>query len=232
MEKSLSKLTIYGDYLSQPLRSVLLFCKLNKIKYDFVAINLAKGQHYTPEYKKINPFSKVPVIKINHEGNEKIIRESCTILRFLSDYYKVDNKWYNRDNIFRRANIDEWLDWHHSNTRYICSNAVFRKLFLPMLQQSGVNREVPDTEKDIPRLLTQLDKFLANKKYLVDDEMTIADLMLSCELNQLQLINIDISKYKNVDNYIKRMNSLPEMIEVNTYLDKLKKKLNEAKPNF
>jgi glutathione S-transferase len=226
-------LNIYGDLLSQPTRSVLLFCKLNNIKYNFITINLGKGQQFSPDFKQINPLSKVPVIKLTHDGKDIIVKEGCTILRFLSEYYKVDNKWFSLDNLFRRTMINEWLDWHHLNSRHILANAVFRKAFLPAYKKMGVERDVPDTEKDIPKLLTYLDKQLSKRKFIVDDEISIADLIYSCELNQLELINYDFSPYPNVKDYIGRMNALQGMEELNQIIFKLKERLFQPpKPKF
>jgi glutathione S-transferase len=69
--------------------------------------------------------------ELNKEGEEKKfnLAESCTILRFLSDYYNVDEVWYPRNDKFRRALVDQWLDWHHLNSRFAFSNYAFNKLF-------------------------------------------------------------------------------------------------------
>jgi glutathione S-transferase len=234
MEMNNTNLTVYGDHISQPTRSVMLFCMLNKILFNFVYINLGKGEHYTEEYKKINPWSKVPCIRVTQkDGIDKVIKESCTILRFLSGYYKVDNKWYSPNNIFRQSMINEWLDWHHSNSRYILSNAVFREVFLPNLIKAGVQRDVPDTKARIPKLLAFLDKQFQQRDFIVDNEMSIADLIISCEINQLELIGFDFNGYPSLKRYLDKLNALPEMKEVNEMLFKLKGRLLEkAKPKF
>ena len=61
----MSQLTIFGDMMSQPTRCVILFCKLNKIKYDFSLVNLSKKEHKSENFTKINPHSYVPVIKLS-----------------------------------------------------------------------------------------------------------------------------------------------------------------------
>jgi glutathione S-transferase len=229
MENDKTNLIIYGHPISQPTRSVLLFCALNKIKYDFVLIDLAKGEQYSDEYKKINPLSQVPTIKITHEGKEHIIRESCTILRFLSEYYKVDAKWYSPNCIFRRAQINTWLDWHHSNTRYVLGNYVFGLVFTPMFKANGINVEAADTKAKIPGVLSFLNKELEKRAYLADIEISIADLLISCEINQLELVHYELKEYPKLVEYLEKLNSLPEMKEINKSLYELKGQLSEKK---
>ncbi|KAG1362651.1 putative Glutathione S-transferase T1 [Cocos nucifera] len=45
------KLKVYADRMSQPSRAIVIFCKLNGIDFEEVKIDLAKGQHRSPEFK-------------------------------------------------------------------------------------------------------------------------------------------------------------------------------------
>ena len=48
-----NQIFIYGDLLSQPVRTIALFCKLNNINITYVPIDLFKEEHLQEEYKKI-----------------------------------------------------------------------------------------------------------------------------------------------------------------------------------
>ena len=50
-------------------------------KYKITKIDLAKDEQFKPEFKKISPYGKIPVI-INHDNNESIF-ESGAILMYL-----------------------------------------------------------------------------------------------------------------------------------------------------
>jgi glutathione S-transferase len=221
--KNKNNLTVYGDYLSQPFRAIICFCKLNKIPYDIKFINLGVGEHLTEDYKKINPFGKIPAISLEQENF--MMSESCSILRFLASYYKTNEKWYPNKDPFRRALIDQWLDWHHSNSRFAFSNFVFSKVFKPKLEEKGIKRETYNTEQMIGKVLGFLDKILSKRNYVADDEISIADLVLVCEINQLYLLNYDFSQYKNVESYLKKINSLKEIQEVNNIFAEIARKI-------
>ena len=63
-------------------------------KYNINTIDLNKGDQFSPEFKKISPFSKIPVIK-DHDNNE-VIFESGAILIYLAEksrkYFDSENK--------------------------------------------------------------------------------------------------------------------------------------------
>ena len=62
---------------------------LEEIKFDYkvTKINIAKDEQFEPEFKKISPFSKIPVI-IDHERKISLF-ESGAILIYLEK--KVEN---------------------------------------------------------------------------------------------------------------------------------------------
>jgi glutathione S-transferase len=230
-----SKLYIYGDYLSQPFRSIVCFCKIAKIPFEIKFVNIGRGEHLSEDYKKINRYGKIPSIKIIKENGEEFsMGESCSILRFLSEYYNVDSSLYPKDDIYRRAKIDQWLDWHHLNSRFALMNLVFKNVFQEKLQKFGVNKEAYETSEMVGKVLGFLNKILKETNFIVDDKISIADLIIACEIHQLYLTNYDISKFEYVSSYLKKINSIKEISEVNDTMGKIssKLKLNYAAPKF
>ena len=76
---------------------------LEEIGYEYKvnSIDLNKGEQFNPEFKKISPFSKIPVIK-DLESNE-IIFESGAILIYLAE---KSGKYLNSNN---RNIVTQWL---------------------------------------------------------------------------------------------------------------------------
>ena len=69
---------------------------LEEINFDYklTKINLS-GDQFKPEFKKISPFNKIPVIK-DHENN-KTVFESGVILMYLG--YKINNLYPETDRL-------------------------------------------------------------------------------------------------------------------------------------
>ena len=55
-------LKIFGDLMSQPARAVAIFCRAAEIPHQLVKVRITAGETKTPDYTKMNPFQKVPVL--------------------------------------------------------------------------------------------------------------------------------------------------------------------------
>ena len=68
---------------------------LEEIGYEYKVskIDLSKDEQFKPGFKKISPFSKIPVI-IDHENKESVF-ESGAILIYLGE---KSNKFYEKNN--------------------------------------------------------------------------------------------------------------------------------------
>ena len=69
-------------------------------EYKVTKLDLAKGDQFKPEFKKISPFAKIPTI-IDHSNNNQAIFESGAILIYLSER---SGKFYDKEN---KLNIDK-----------------------------------------------------------------------------------------------------------------------------
>ena len=71
---------------------------LEEIEFDYKIkkINIYKDEQFKPEFKKISPFSKIPVI-IDHDNNKSLF-ESGAILIYLGEksgkFYDKEQKVY------------------------------------------------------------------------------------------------------------------------------------------
>ena len=76
---------------------------LEEISFDYkiTKVNLNEGEQHKPEFKKISPFNKIPVI-LDHQNNKSIF-ESGAILMYLGEksgmFYPENNK----------LQINQWL---------------------------------------------------------------------------------------------------------------------------
>ena len=72
-----------------------------KFKYKVTKININKDEQFKPEFKKLSPFSKIPVI-IDHENKQSLF-ESGAILIYLAE---KSGKFYDES---QRTVINQWL---------------------------------------------------------------------------------------------------------------------------
>ncbi|XP_044143537.1 glutathione S-transferase theta-1-like [Bufo gargarizans] len=178
----MSDLELYLDLFSQPCRSVYLFAKANKIPFKHHEMKLFEGDHLSEEFKKINPFHKVPVLK---DGDFTLV-ESTAILRYLVQKCNTPDHWY-PSNLQKRARVDEYLAWQHTNTRPHGCRVFWVKCMTPAIMGHEAAPETLDyVLSEFKDILTQLEeKFLHGRPFLAGDEISLADLVAIVEIMQV-----------------------------------------------
>lgn len=122
----MSELTVYGNILSQPTRSVLTFCRLARLEFSQQDVDFMKKEHLTDEFTKINPFQAMPAI-VHNSFN---IWESVACVMYLADVFNFDNQWYPKDPKIR-ARINSYLMWHDEGVRAPLVNYLRAKYLVP-----------------------------------------------------------------------------------------------------
>jgi glutathione S-transferase len=64
-------LKIYGSLLSSPAKLVAAICYEKAVPFEFIHLDLMKGESKTPEHLTRNPWGKVPVIVSHCDQNLK-----------------------------------------------------------------------------------------------------------------------------------------------------------------
>eukprot|EP00898_Chlorokybus_atmophyticus_P006108 jgi/Chlat1/6499/Chrsp45S05990 len=177
---------LYVDLMSQPSRSVVLFCRCNDIEHELVVVNIYKREHLKAPYAAINPLKKLPCM----DDCGFLLPESHAILRYLATTRHTPDHWYPADPK-QRARVDSVLDWHHANTRRGSMGIAFALVVGPNL---GFPVDM-QAAKDSASLLTQALKNM-NNAWLKDNEpflagqqeMSIADISVACEIMQLKML--------------------------------------------
>ncbi|OMJ65889.1 hypothetical protein SteCoe_37466 [Stentor coeruleus] len=207
----MSDLTIYGNILSQPVRSVVEFCKLSNIQYTHKDLHPMKGEHLTEEYSKINPFQEIPAIV--HDGYN--VWESAAIVPYLADSYNVDNQWYPKD-IKIRARINAYLHWHHQGVRAVITNYIRQKIAGPKF--FGAPELTPETEAPLRAKLNEwFETFtwmLSETHYAARTQTaTVADLFAFNEIECIYLLQVDISAYPAIKTWYDEIAAIPAVHE-------------------
>ena len=132
------KLTkLYYDWASPPSRAVLTLAHMLGAspsrphpRYQFQEVRLAKNDHYTEEFRRVNPAKQVPALSESDGFN---LSESHSIMRYLVETSQDENiqQLYPKD-ARARAKVDEYLDWNHNNLRWGTNRLVFMTHFAKM----------------------------------------------------------------------------------------------------
>ena len=183
---------------------------LEEIGYDYkvTKVDLDKGEQFKKEFKKISPFSKIPVI-IDHKKS-KTIFESGAILIYLAI---ESGKFYNTED---RLVINQWLmaqmgyigpmlgqhhQFHHYN---------------PGKSEFGEDRYF----KIAKRIYEELDHRLLNSKFLSGENYTIADIATFPWIARHEWHDIGLSQFKNLTRWYNEISKRDSVIKGFSFMNK------------
>ena len=164
---------------------------LEEIQFDYkvTKINIFKDEQFKPEFKKISPFSKIPVI-IDHDNNTSLF-ESGAILIYLGE---KSGKFYDKD---QRTIINQWLMAQMGYVGPMLGQHHQFHHYNPGKSEFGEKRFF----KIAKRLYGELDERLASSKFLAGKDYTIADIATWPWLARHEWHDIGLKDYKNLSRW-------------------------------
>ena len=155
-------------------------------KYKVTKVNINKDEQFKPEFKKISPFSKIPVI-IDHEKNQSLF-ESGAILIYLAE---KSGKFYNKN---QRTIINQWLMGQMAYVGPMLGQHHQFHHYNPGKSEFGEKRYFKISE----RIYQELNERLSSSKFLACNEYTIADIATFPWIARHEWHDIGLKKFKDL----------------------------------
>ncbi len=183
---------------------------LEEINYEYkvTKIDISKGEQFEPEFKKISPFSKIPVI-IDHKNN-KTIFESGAILIHLAE---KSGKFYNEKD---RTDINQWLMAQMGYVGPMLGQHHQFHHYNPGKSKFGEERYF----KISKRIYEELDEVLSKSKFLSGDDYTIADIGTFPWIARHEWHDIGLKNYKNLTRWYNDISQREAVIKGFTFMNK------------
>ena len=161
---------------------------LEEIGYEYKVINidLNKGDQFKPEFKKISPLNKIPVII--DQDNKKNIFESGAILMYLAEQ---SGKFYDTKD---RLEINQWLMAQMGYVGPMLGQHHQFHHFNPGKSQFGEERYF----KISKRIYEELEERLSKSRFLAGENYTIADIGTFPWIARHEWHDIGLKNYKNL----------------------------------
>ncbi len=177
----MSLLKIYGD-----LRSGNCL----KIKYEWVSVDLMKGESRTVDFLQKNPAGQVPVVELD---DGRFLSQSNAIIKYLargSSLVSSDD--------FINAQIDQWLFWEQYSHEPALAVLRFKILFL----KKSLSDVDPLLIEKSYKALDLMESHLRDKKFFVGEKFSVADIALVAYTRLADEAQLDLKKYSLVQKWI------------------------------
>ncbi|MDC1025709.1 glutathione S-transferase [Candidatus Pelagibacter sp.] len=158
-------------------------------EYKLTKVDISNDEQFKPEFIKISPFSKIPVI-IDHENNESIF-ESGAILIYLA---KKSEKFYDKN---ERLKINQWLMAQMGTVGPMIGQHHQFHHYNPGKSEFGEERYF----KIAKRIYQELDNRLKQSKFLAGENYTIADIATWPWLARHEWHDIGLKNYQNLSRW-------------------------------
>ncbi len=170
-------------------------------EYKILALNLNNGDQFKPEFKKISPFNKIPVIIDN--DNNKSIFESGAILMYLGE---KSGKFYPENN---KLEINQWLMAQMGLIGPMIGQHHQFHFYNQGKSDWGEERYFKITRK----LYEDLEIRLSQSKFLAGDQYSIADIATWPWIARHKRHDIGLNNFKNLSRWYIEIASRPAVLK-------------------
>lgn len=187
----MTKPKLYGIANSRAFRSVWAAEELG-LDYEHIGTSFMEDAK-APEYLAVNPNGRIPALE---DGDVRLF-ESMAINMYLAEKY---GSGLLPEDAVSRAKTWQWSIWGISEIEPLQMQIVVQKFFTP--EDKRNEKVVAGAQKGLQRPLKVLDDTLAEQDFLLGNEFTLADLNLAGVMDLLNMVQLDLSEWRNVSRWL------------------------------
>ena len=191
------------DFKSSPnSQRVKVVLEEKKLPFEIVPIDLRKGEQKTPEFLKLNPYGKVPVLT----DGDTVLYESCIINEYLEEKYP-DPPLMPAD-LGKRAKARILIDYGLAHL-----DGPYQKLRQELMKEPKEQSEpvIEAAKNDLRKLLQRFENEIGDQPYLLG-EFSLADADLITRFTRLEGFGVlPDPSLPRLSKYLERMKERPSV---------------------
>ena len=194
-------LLIWGRLTSINVKKVVWAAQELGIPFERRDAGGAYGIVSTPEFKKLNFNSLIPVI----EDGGLVLWESNTIVRYLCAKHSA-GAMYPHD-LAQRFDAERWMDWQQTTL-----NRASRDVFWQLIRTKPEERDHAAMERSrtaTDALFAQLDAHLCGRDFISGSQFGMADIPLGVEAHRWYGLLIERTPRPHVERWFKALRERP-----------------------
>ena len=168
-----------------PTRSIRVRWTLQELGVDFepVRVNLLAAEHQRPEFLKINPAGKIPVLV----DGDLVLTESVAIVLYLAEKYA--DKGLLPAGLEERAQVNRWLLFAATELEQPLWRISRHTALYP--EEQRLPGDVILAGREFKDMAAVLEKHMQGRQFVAGDSVTVADLVMAYTLdwgNEVKLL--------------------------------------------
>lgn len=200
---------LYGSIVSPFVRKVWIALQLKNLAFEIKEM-IPFLPHHKEILLKMNPLGKVPI----YQEDDFLLTDSSVICAYLEKKYPSPALYPSEPQNYARC---LWYE-EYADTVLIpmVITIFFNKLLAIKFNQTPDDRAVKNAlEVKLPEIFDYLNQQINNKRYLVDDTLSLADISIASSFLNLELAgySIDNTRWQALGNYITEIIKEPSIKE-------------------
>ena len=193
----MSEITLYTAPTANGWKASIALEELG-IDYDVEYLHFNKNEQKTPEFLKLNPNGRIPVI-VDHDNDDFVLAESGAILLYLAE--RSGRLWPTDPRLRHQAM--QWLMFQMSAIGPMLGQAMFfQRIAAPkgIVDEYAIERYVTESK----RLLGVLNDALSDQEYLCG-EYSMVDIATFPWARAYRWANVDVSDLTHLTAWLARV---------------------------
>jgi glutathione S-transferase len=169
--------------------------------FEYVSVNLLAGEHKQPEFLRINPAGRVPVLV----DGDQIIPESAAIVLYLADKYP--EKGLLPVDLDERAQVYRWTLFAVTELEQPLWRIARHTFLYPPEKRSPADIEL--AKEDFTTMAAILDEHLEGREFIVGERLTVADCVTVYLIDWANEVGL-LDPFPRLQAYLERLYARPE----------------------
>ena len=189
-------------YEFAPTRSIRVRWTLQELGLEFesVPVNMIAGEHRSPEFLKINPAGKLPVLV----DGELVLTESVAIVLYLAEKYS--DKGLVPTNLGQRAQLNRWLLFAATELEQPLWRIARHTTLYP--EDKRLPGDMVLAREEFGAMADVLEEHMSGRQFVVGDTVTVADFVVAYTLDWANEVRL-LDDFPQLQAYMERMYARP-----------------------
>ncbi len=191
---------LYGFAPTRSIRAVWALQELG-VDFELITVNLKVGENRRPEFLKINPAGKVPVLV----DGDLVLTESVAIVLYLAEKYA--EKGLLPSDVKARAEVNRWLLFAATELEQPLWRIAHHTALLP--RDKRLPADVVLAREDFLAMAAVLEAHMKGRQFVVGDTVSVVDLVMGYTLDWANEVHL-LDTLPLLRAYMERMYARPK----------------------
>jgi glutathione S-transferase len=195
-----ARMKLYGYAPTRTIRALWALRELG-LDFEFVQVDLTKGEHRRPDFLRVNPAGKLPVLV----DGDLALTESVAIVLYLAEKFPAGG--FLPSGLEARAQVYKWLLFTATELEQPLWRIARHTAIYP--PDKRLPADVPLARQDFSDMAAVMEEHMKGRQFLVGEEATVADFVAAYTLDWANEVEL-LAGFPRLRGYMEEMYTRPK----------------------